>query len=100
LYHRLYQTAKRQLESLKKTDYPALERLTLERDDVTQELCRAIEDLTDDQGNEAVSEPVRRKIHQLTTDTLRVDAAIKDLLLEDLKEKTLELDQIQSSELD
>jgi hypothetical protein len=100
LYHRLYQTAKRQLESLKKTDYPALERLTLERDDVTQELCRAIEDLTDDQGNAAVSEPVRRKIHQLTTDTLRVDAAIKDLLLEDLKEKTLELDQIQSSELD
>jgi hypothetical protein len=100
LYHRLYLTAKRQLDSLKRFDYSTLERLTAEREDVTQELCEAIDDLTDEAGTETVSEPVRRRIHQLTSETLQIDAEMKDLLLEDLKEKTLELDQMQSLEIE
>jgi hypothetical protein len=92
LYHRLYQTASRQLESLKRYDYPTLETLTREREEVTGDLCRTIENLNDEQGTEAISEPVRRKIHELTSQTLHVDAEIKELLLKDLKEKTRELD--------
>ncbi len=94
LYHRLYHTASRQLESLKKYDYPTLESLTQEREEVTRDLCRTIEDLSDEQGSEAISEPVRRKIHKLTSQTLHVDAEIKELLLKDLKEKTRELDDL------
>lgn len=92
LYHRLYHTASRQLESLKRYDYPALETLTQDREEVTRDLCRTIEELSDEQGNEAISEPVRRKIHELTSKTLHVDAEIKELLLKDLREKTQELD--------
>jgi hypothetical protein len=91
LYHRLYHTASRQLESLKGCDYPTLETLTREREDVTRDLCRTIEDLSDKQGADTISEPVRRKIHELTSKTLHVDAEIKELLLKDLKEKTQEL---------
>jgi hypothetical protein len=100
LYHRLYQTAQRQLESLKGYNYADLERLTLEREIVTRELCETIGELTNEQGTELLSEPVRRKIHELTTKTLHVDAEIKDLLLEDLKSKTVELDELCPVEID
>lgn len=100
LYHRLFLTAKRQLECLRRRDYGLLERLTLERDDVTRELCETIAGLTEEQGREVVSEAVRRKIHDLTAETLRVDAQIKDLLLKDLRDKTLELDRIYPNRLD
>jgi hypothetical protein len=100
LYHRLYLTAKRQLDSLKRFDYLTLERLTAEREDVTRELCEAIDELTDETGKETVSEPIRRRIHQLTSDTLQIDSEMKELLLEDLKEKALELDPMHSLELE
>ncbi len=72
LYHRLHHTAKRQLESLKRYDYATLEKLTLEREGVTRDLCHTIEGLDDEQGAETISEPVRRKIHELTSTTILV----------------------------
>jgi hypothetical protein len=100
LYHRLHQTASRQLESLKKYDYAALERLTVERENITRDLCRTIEQVGDGEDAEAFSESVRRKIHELTSKTLHVDAEIKELLLDDLKEKTRELDDLCPRETD
>ena len=91
LYHRLYLTAKKQLESLRRLDFPTLEKLTLEREDVTRRLCDGIKSLAADEEAETISDPVRKKIHELTTQTLAIDAEIKERLLEELKEKTLEL---------
>jgi hypothetical protein len=68
LYHRLYQTTQRQLDSLKTYDYATLERLTLEREGVTRELCEMIEEVTGEQGGDSLSEPVRRNQRPQTQD--------------------------------
>jgi len=91
LYHRLYQTATRQLEALKNMDLVSLEDLTREREDVTRELCSSIADIDVSEASPHLSEATRRKIHQLTTQTLDIDAEIKNTLLEELKDRTLEL---------
>jgi hypothetical protein len=94
LYHRLYLTAQKQLDSLKQLNFPSLERLTGEREDVTRRLCESIRNLGTDDNCEPISEPIRKKIHELTTQTLNIDAEIKERLLEELKERTLELSEM------
>jgi hypothetical protein len=91
LYHRLYQTARRQLEALGNLNLDALEDLTHDREKVTSELCKCIADIEVENDSEPLSESIRNKIHELTLRTLDTDADIKNLLMEELKEKTLGL---------
>lgn len=90
LYNRLYLTAKKQLDSLRRLDFASLENITLEREDVTTRLSEGIERLRDCEA-ETMSGPVRKKIHELTIKTLSIDAAIKERLLDELSEKALAL---------
>ena len=100
LYHRLYLTAKKQLESLRQLDFATLEKLTVEREDVTRRLCDGIRSLSADDEAGTISEPIRKKIHELTTQTLAIDAEIKERLLEELREKTLELSDMTPQNLE
>jgi len=89
-YQRLHNTAKKQLDALKRLDFGTLEKLTRERDDITRELCKNIKslDLCDE---DKLPANIRKKIHELTSNIMELDRDIKDLLLEELSEKTMEL---------
>ncbi len=90
LYHRLYHIAGKQLEALKKLDLGTLEKLTKEREEITRSLCASfVRHFAE--GEEALPESVGKKIHELTARTLDIDAQVKELLLEELRERTLEL---------
>jgi hypothetical protein len=84
-------TAKKQLESLRRLDFRSLQQITLEREDVTKRLSEGIESLGDGEQAETISDPVRKKIHELTIQTLAIDTVIKERLLDELSEKALAL---------
>jgi hypothetical protein len=94
LYHRLFTTAQKQLESLKKADFKTLELLTREREEITNALCDSFEKNNFADKRIALPESVQTKIHELTAQTLDIDAEIKETLLEELRKRTQELTTI------
>jgi len=84
LYHRLWAIARRQLAALRRGDFAALERLTEERADLTQELCARVRSWTEPAVEGPMPASVRRRIQRLTVETLEIDEAIKAGLLEAL----------------
>jgi hypothetical protein len=89
LYERLHHVAQKQLAALKRMDFGELEELTSERETVTRELCDKIRSM--DLGENDLPIGIKNKIHEVTSEVLRIDQEIKDLLLEELSERTLEL---------
>ena len=85
LYHRLHSIATRQLDCIRQEDFNELERLTRERESVTRELSDTIDEFGGRAGGIRLSEAVRRKVNEMAAATLRVDAEIKDLLVEELR---------------
>jgi len=89
MYHRLYLNARRQLEALRRLDFGTLENLTREREKLTEDICRVVRQ-SEDEGYK-LPPPAKRRIKELTARILDVDSEIKEMLLEELKERTLEL---------
>jgi len=87
LYQHLYHTARKQLEALRRLDFGTLEALTREREKITSELCR----LMQDSGGEQLGPAAKKRIREFTAKILDLDGEIKEVLLEELKERTLAL---------
>jgi hypothetical protein len=94
LYSRLFNTAQKQLESLKKADFQTLEVFTQEREEITNALCESFERENIAESKKTFPESVQNKIHELTAQTLDIDAEIKEVLLDELRKRTQELSNI------
>lgn len=90
LYQRLYHTARKQLDALRRLDLGTMETLTRERERITNQLCSVMQRYENDDEKE-LSPVVKRRMREFTAEILDIDGQIKETLLEELKERTLEL---------
>jgi wobble nucleotide-excising tRNase len=96
LYNRLYAISKRQLDALKRMDLELVEVLTAEREELTTRICRMINEGTIDLSNDLF----RDKAHLFTDRILEVDEQIKETLLDELYNRTIELSRIKLQDVE
>jgi hypothetical protein len=90
LYNRLYSLSKKQLDALKSRDLDLMERLTDEREELTGKICNMIANSAVDLENNFLN----LKVHEITEMIMEVDEEIKNSLLEELLNRTLEISSI------
>ena len=92
LYRRLFLTAQKQLESLRRLNLGELERLTRYRETVTQEISQQLFAIRRTGVLPPFSPSVKRKIQEMTHETLVLDSQIKNLLLHELETRTQDVE--------
>lgn len=87
LYNRLLGLSKKQLDAIRKNDFDRMEELTRDREDLTARICDLLDNGTADLGNEIVG----RKAGEMTEQILDLDEKIKDALIDELFNRTVEI---------
>ncbi len=94
LYNRLLGLSKKQLDAIRKSDFDLMEELTRDRENVTAKICALLDNGTADLGNELVG----RKAGEITGQILDLDEEIKDALLDELFNRTIEISNFELKE--
>ncbi|MBD3178676.1 MAG: hypothetical protein GF417_03230 [Candidatus Latescibacteria bacterium] len=90
IYNRLYSITRKQLEAIREKDYELIEELTAEREKLTGRICSILEYQNGKFGNRVIE----RKVREITELVLDVDEDIKNALMNELMEKTLEIQNL------
>ncbi|MBU8922055.1 MAG: hypothetical protein KOO63_09570 [Bacteroidales bacterium] len=90
LYSRLLSISRHQLDALRRNDFDEMERLTMDRELLTAQICSVLDNAEVDLDDTRF----QIRISELTDNISEVDEDIKDILLSELFQRTEELSRI------